>query len=229
MDILQEARETSRQTFFNHVFSTTDDGKAELLNIIQYASLGLVPVVILNKSIQRFIPEADIEKPTIELLLEIFVQITVMFCGIMIIHRMITYVPTYSGFKYDSINLSNVILSFLVLILSIQSKLGLKTNIIYERVLELWNGPNDDEHHKKKLRRKARVNDVIINQNQHIPSQADDLDEPPHKNLLLHPESSTARGTVKPPPSPSPPQDDYVGFSPQPANGMIGGGFGSLF
>lgn len=229
MDILQEARETSRQTFFNHVFSTTDDGKAELLNIIQYASLGLVPVVILNKSIQRFIPEADIEKPTIELLLEIFVQITVMFCGIMIIHRMITYVPTYSGFKYDSINLSNVILSFLVLILSIQSKLGLKTNIIYERVLELWNGPNDDEHHKKRLKRKARVNDVIINQNQHSSSQADDLDESPNKNLLLHPESSTARGTVKPSPSPAPQQDDYVGFSPQPANGMIGGGFGSLF
>lgn len=223
MDILQEARDISRQTFFNHVFSTSDDGKAELLNIIQYAFLGLVPVVVLNKSIQRFIPEADIEKPTIELLVEIFIQISVMFCGIMIIHRMITYVPTYSGFKYDSINLSNVILSFLVIILSIQSKLGLKTNIIYERVLELWNGESDEEYRKKALKRKTRVNDVVKH-NQHIPSQADDLCETTHQNLPPHPEPSTARVNVK-----TSLDDEYAGFTPQPANGMIGGGFGSLF
>jgi hypothetical protein len=223
MDILQEARETTRQTFFNHVFSTTDDGKAELLNIIQYAFLGLVPVVVLNKSIQRFIPEADIEKSTLELLVEIFIQITVMFCGIILIHRMITYVPTYSGFKYDSINLSNVILSFLVLILSIQSKLGLKTNIVYERVLELWNGTSDDENRKRNLKRKVRVNEVVRH-NQHIPSQADNLDISTQNTLPPHPESSTAQGTVK-----IPQGNEPSGFSPQPANGMIGGGFGSLF
>jgi hypothetical protein len=84
-----------------------------------------------------------------------------MFCGIILIHRMITYVPTYSGYKYDVINLSNVILSFLVIILSIQSKLGLKTNIIYERVLELWKGSSGDEYRKKNLKRKVRVNDVV--------------------------------------------------------------------
>jgi hypothetical protein len=220
MDILQEAREISKPTFFSHVFSTTDDSKAELFNIIQYAFIGVVPVVVLNKCIQRFIPEADIEKPTIELLVEIFLQISIMFCGIVIIHRMITYVPTYSGFKYDSINLSNVILGFLVIILSIQSKLGLKTNIIYERVLELWNGTNEDDYKKKSIKRKVRVNDTV-SQNQHIPSQADNMDESPQHNLPPHPESSTARGNVNH-------QDEY-GLAPQAANGMIGGGFGSLF
>lgn len=223
MDILQEARETSRQTFFNHVFSTTDDGKAELLNIIQYAFLGVIPVVVLNKCIQRFIPESDIEKPTIELLVEIFLQITVMFCGIIIIHRMITYIPTYSGFKYDSINLPNVILGFLIIILSIQSKLGLKTNIIYERVLDLWNGPSEDESRKKLLKRKVRVNDAIIPTSKHVPSQADNIDDMTHKNLPPHPESSTSQGG-----KPSSVVEEQ-GFAPQPANGMIGGGFGSLF
>lgn len=223
MDILQEAREISKQTFFNHVFSSTDEGKAELLNIIQYAFMGVVPVVILNKCIQRFIPEADIEKPTIELLVEIFLQISVMFCGIILIHRMITYVPTYSGFKYDSINLSNVILAFLVIILSIQSKLGLKTNIIYERVLELWNGTNEDDYKKKNIKRKVRVNDTV-QQSKHVPSQADNIDETPQHNLPPHPESSTARGNV----IKSDPHDE-PDFGPQAANGMIGGGFGSLF
>ena len=183
----------------------------------------IVIVVILNKCIQRFIPEADIEKPTLELLVEIFLQISVMFCGIIIIHRMITYVPTYSGFKYDSINLSNIILGFLVIILSIQSKLGLKTNIIYERVLDLWNGTNDDNYKKKSVKRKVRVNDTITH-NQHVPSQADNIDESPQHNLPPHPESSTGRGNV----IKSEPLDEY-GFSPQAANGMVGGGFGSLF
>ena len=224
MDIIHEAREISKQTFFNHVFSTTDDGKAELLNIVQYAFMGVVPVVILNKCIQRFIPEADIEKPTLELLVEIFLQISVMFCGIIIIHRMITYVPTYSGFKYDAINLSNIILGFLVIILSIQSKLGLKTNIIYERVLDLWNGTSDDDNKKKSVKRKVRVNDTITH-NQHVPSQADNMDESQQHNLPPHPESSTGRSNVV---KSVDIQEDY-GFSPQAANGMIGGGFGSLF
>jgi hypothetical protein len=34
MEILQETKETPRN-FFNHVFSTTEDGKAEILNVVQ--------------------------------------------------------------------------------------------------------------------------------------------------------------------------------------------------
>jgi hypothetical protein len=55
-----------------------------------------------------------------------------MFCGIIITHRTITYFPTYSNFEYEAMSLTTVILSFLVIILSIQSKLGINTNIIYD-------------------------------------------------------------------------------------------------
>ena len=65
-----------------------------------------------------------------------------MFVGIIHIHRVITYIPTYSGFKYDNLNLTNVILAFLVIVLSIQTKLGLKVNILIDRGMELWNGPS---------------------------------------------------------------------------------------
>ena len=97
MDMLQEAIEPSKKTFLGHVFLTTEEGKAEILNVIQYALMAVIPVVILNKSIQRFIPEADTEKSSLEILAEIFIQLIVMFCGIIIIHRIITYFPTYSG------------------------------------------------------------------------------------------------------------------------------------
>ena len=87
MDVLQEARDINKKSFLSHVFSTTDEGKAEILNVVQYATLGIIPVVLLNKAVQRFIPEADAEKSTLELVVEIFLQIIVMFCGVIIIHR----------------------------------------------------------------------------------------------------------------------------------------------
>ena len=114
MDILQETTELPKNTFLGHVFSSSEEGKAEFLNVVQYSLLAVVPVVGLNKSIQRFIPEADTEKSSLELLVEIFIQLVVMFCGIILIHRVITYIPTYSGFKYEHLTLTNVILAFLV-------------------------------------------------------------------------------------------------------------------
>lgn len=112
MEILHEAKDIHRKSFLSHVFSTTEEGKAEVLNVIQYASLGVIPIVVLNKLIQRYVPEADADKSTVELLFEIFVQLLVMFCGIIVVHRIISYIPTYSGFKYENLNLTNVILAF---------------------------------------------------------------------------------------------------------------------
>lgn len=164
MDILQEAKDVHRKSFFSHVFSTSEESKAEVLNVVQYACLGVIPIVILNKLIQRFVPEADSEKSTLELLVEIFIQLIVMFCGIIVIHRIVSYVPTYSGFKYENLTLTNAILAFLIIVLSIQTKLGIKVNILVDRVSELWNGPQD-----KPAQKQSRVSS-------HAPSQADYLD-----------------------------------------------------
>ena len=56
--IIGGENDITKKTFLSHVFSTTEEGKAEVLNILQYALMAMVPVVILNKSIQRFVPEA---------------------------------------------------------------------------------------------------------------------------------------------------------------------------
>ena len=101
----------SRRSFFNHVFSTTEEGKGEVLNVRQYSLLGVVPIVILNKTLQRLIPDADSDKSSLEILVEVLVQLILMFVGIVIIHRIITYVPTYREFKYESLSLTNVILA----------------------------------------------------------------------------------------------------------------------
>jgi len=226
MEILQETKDTSRPTFFSHVFSTTEDGKAELLNVVQYSTLGVIPVVALNKLIHRFIPDADPDKSTLEVLAEIFFQLVVMFCGIVIIHRIITYIPTYSGFKYDNLVLTNVILAFLILVLSIQTKLGLKVNILVDRISELWNGPEDSRDPKRGLRVKQTTA-------KHSPSQADYLDNSQMQQGVFPPApvsttsvgggyDSAMRGTPSV-------QDYQMPSGPVAANGMLGGSFGSFF
>jgi len=216
MDILHEAREINRKSFLGHVFSTTEEGKAEILNVIQYASLGVVPVVVLNKLVQRFVPEADSDKSSLELLVEIFIQIIVMFCGIILIHRIITFVPTYSGFKYENMVLTNVVLAFLVIVLSIQTKLGIKVNILVDRVGELWNGPED-----KKSNKKAVMSSIG---GQHVPSPADFLDNMQSDVFPPTPVMTTSSAPRQQQAAPS-----YMESGPMAANGVLGGGFGSFF
>lgn len=224
-NIIHEAKSINQNTFISHVFNSSDEGKAEVLNVIQYSLSAILPVVLLNKTIQKFVPEADVEKSSLELLAEIFIQIVVMFIGIVLIHRVITYFPTYSGYKYEAFNLTTVILAFLVIVLSLQTKLGIKVNILVDRVHELWNGPGAKE--KKQGRKEG------MSQQNHQPSQADSLDD-----------SRTQTGMFPPPPAVTTtnrssgqgydymvkvqgsgaPQGDYNDFGPAPANSALAGG-----
>ena len=237
MDILNESGEMNRKTFLNQVFSTTEEGKAEILNVVQYALMGVIPIVILNKLIQRFIPEAEPDKSSLELLVEIFIQLIVMFCGIIFIHRMIVYVPTYSGFKYESLTLTNVILAFLIIVLSIQTKLGIKVNIMVDRVNELWNGATEDK--KTKTKNGVRVAQPI---SRHAPSQADYLDNNQMQGGDIFPPAPTS--SMKPNGT-SDTYDHMMGsgrggnaggmgdfggmMGPMAANSVLGGAFGSSF
>ena len=229
MEILQEARDVHRKSFLSHVFSTTDEGKAELLNVIQYATLGVIPIVILNKLIQRFVPEADTEKSSLELMVEVLIQLIVMFCGIVIIHRIISYIPTYSGFKYENLILTNVILAFLVIVLSIQTKLGIKVNILVDRIGDLWNGPSAKE-------KKGSKGSSSASHSVHAPSQADFYDNarmqadvfPPAPVVQSKPSSGSGYDQMRGPSAAAVPpmMPDY---GPVAANSALGGSFGTFF
>ena len=220
-NIISEARSMNQNTFLNHIFDTSEEAKAEILNVVQYAITGILPVVALNKTIQKFIPEADVEKSSLEVLAEIFIQIVVMFVGVVLIHRLITYFPTYSGYKYEAFNLTTVILAFLVIVLSLQTKLGIKVNILVDRALELWNGPSN-ESMKKDSKRPV---------NNHATSQADTLDNsgvqsgmfPPPPAITTTSNRSSGQGhdyMLKA----SSPMNDFDSFSPAPANSALAGG-----
>lgn len=129
-----------KNTFVQHVFNFNEESKCEMMNIVQYTIVGLVPIVMLNKLMQSYVPEADDEKGTIELLAEVVIQSVVMFMGILITNRIVTYVPTYSEVKYEKVSVNQIVLAVLMITLSLQTKLGEKVSILYDRAFEMVMG-----------------------------------------------------------------------------------------
>jgi hypothetical protein len=130
-------------SFFKHVFNFDDDSKSEILNILQYSLIAVIPIVILNKTMQKYVPEADDKKSSLELSAEVIIQIIVMFIGLLLIHRIITYIPTYSDSKYPEFHIVYIVLAILMITMSLQTKLGEKVSILVDRVNELWNGKQE--------------------------------------------------------------------------------------
>lgn len=172
MDTLSGGGDTMKGSgFFNHVLDFSDNSKEDMTNIIQYAVLAIIPIVILNKATQKLIPEADEQKGNFEILAEVIAQIISMFIGILIIHRIITYLPTYSGKKYSELFVTNNILAVLVIVLSLQTKLGEKVSILVDRLVELWEGPSDIKKPSVKKASSVKVSQPI-SQNQTIVNQS---------------------------------------------------------
>lgn len=171
MDSLDDSK-SSKLGFFKYVFNFDDNTKSELLNTIQYALIAFVPIIILNKAMQKFVPEADEEKGSLELLAEVVLQIVIMFIGLFYINRIITYIPTYSGTKYPDFSVTFIILAVLLITLSLQTKLGEKVSILFDRLVDLWEGKSvDDKKKKGKKTGNVKVSQPIAGQNQ-VPNNA---------------------------------------------------------
>jgi len=229
--------------FFKHVFNFNQESKDEMLNIIQFAILAIIPVVILNKLMQRFVPEADDEKSSIEITAEVLAQIIVMFLVILIINRIITYVPTYSGEKYQAFSVTNIILPMLVIILSLQTKLGEKVAILVDRLIELWEGRSGESKTKNSKNGKNGKSQVKVSQpisqnqtamNQSLNSMGSSMgstsinslpqvqsQQLPNYEQMYQQDSTPLIGAASP---------TSENFEPAPANmGGGGGAFGSTF
>lgn len=139
MESLDE-KSNSSNGFFKYVFNFDGDSKGEMINLVQYSILAIIPVVILNKLIQRFVPEVDENKGSIEILVEVIIQVIVMFVGLLFINRIITYIPTFSKMAYPEIQIIFFVLPVLMIILSLQTRIGEKVSILTDRVKELWDG-----------------------------------------------------------------------------------------
>ncbi len=236
MESLDELTKTSsgKPGFFKHVFNFDEDSKAEMSNLVQYIVLSLVPIIILNKLMQKYVPEADDNKPSLEISAEVLAQVLFMFFGIFIINRIITYFPTYSGEKYPSWNVINTVIPMLVILISLQTKLGEKISILFERIMELWDGPKDTKNNKKtngniKISQPISQNQMAMNQSlnsmgstliSNLPStQPTQTQQSPNYDQMYQQDSTPLVNAATP---------GIDTFEPMAANSMSGG-FGNAF
>jgi hypothetical protein len=170
--------------FVEHVFNFDESTKTELMNIVQYAILAIIPIVLVNKLTQSYVPESDESKPTLEITIEILLQVVFLFVSMYFIHRLITFVPTFSKVDYSELNLLNIVLGFMVIVLSLQTKLGLKVEILSDRLMDYFGLGSSPEPPKKQSSGSVSVSQPIVHngggvpvmpQQSHQPSRADSL------------------------------------------------------
>tara|TARA_Y100001935_G_scaffold243311_1_gene234592 strand:+ start:772 stop:1461 length:690 start_codon:yes stop_codon:yes gene_type:complete len=136
--------------FVQHVFNFDDSTKKYLMNTTQYILYSLAPVILLNKVLEDLLSDFDDTKGNFELLAEVIGQLSGLVTGMFLIHRVVTYLPTYSGSPYENINLFSIILTLAVVSYYTQSSLGFKMKLLGERVGELWNGKEEPKVVKSK-------------------------------------------------------------------------------
>jgi hypothetical protein len=168
--------------FFNHVFNFNTENKANMLNLVQYILIGIIPVVLTLKAIKQYVPEEDDSKGNIEIGIEVTLQLFAIFFSIWFIDRMIRYFPTYAGVSYHKFNDTNFVLPLLIILVTMQTKLGAKINILSERIMDLWNG-NMGSQAGYTNQGAHRVSPQMVTAGVHQNSRADALD-----NVLIAPQ-----------------------------------------
>ena len=103
-----DSSDESKESFIKHVFYFNDKSKADLLNLTQYSLISILPIVLLNKLIAKFVPEADDQKGSLEISAEILLQIFVMLFGLFMINRFITYFPTRLQLSFPQLQLTDM-------------------------------------------------------------------------------------------------------------------------
>lgn len=225
--------EDSGKNFFKYVFNFDDNSKYDMMNIAQYTFIALIPVIGLNKAIQKFVPEADEEKSSLELLAEVLIQVIVMFFGLLFIHRIVTFVPTYSGVRYPDFSIIFIVLAVLMITLSLQTKLGEKVSILTERLYELWDGSSASDKKKKKNNKNGvKVSQPISGQSSNTYSDSTSISMLPSGGQSQQSPNfdSMVRADTTPLVNAAVPGGGIEGFGePMAANAVLGGAFGSAW
>ena len=155
--------------FIQQVFNFDEEHRGEMLNILQYTFLSIIPLIAIIKFIDRFIPDADSQKGSIEITAEILAEITIFFMGFYFTNKAIVYIKPYSGVEYPVFVLPS--LAFMFNILSMNTKISNKINILWDRIDTAWNGGNSSND-KKVKKTNVKVTQPISNSNVSIQSQS---------------------------------------------------------
>ena len=240
IDTSAEDIKTGPMGFFKYVFNFDGDNKTRFTNMIQYSLLAIIPVIIILKIIKHVFPEEDDTKGSLEILAESVGQILLLIILIWFTNKIIMYIPTYSGESYSDFNEITFMIPFLIILVTMQTKLGAKINTIVERVTELVQGRTSLKDNQKE--QQVRVSQPLAQNQQPAQSSYNQMmPPPPITSVRNQNDGTTSLNQLPPQQSPNfnqmyaqqttplvdaqTPGDNYI-KEPMAANEAFGGMFG---
>ena len=164
--------------FVAHMTQFDDATKSNIMNVLQYSLLCVVPILMFKKLVSPLFPEVDETKGSLEISIEVILQICSIFVGLFLIHRLVTFVQPYSGKNYPEVNLVNIALTLLFILMSFETQIAEKVDILVERLVVLWNGDSAQKQDDGDRKERVRVSQPIAGNQpapQHQNSRADYL------------------------------------------------------
>jgi hypothetical protein len=123
----------TNQGFFTYVFKLSKFKQEDLLNIIQYTVLSIIPVMLFIYFTKKYFPTVNEDDSSIYILTVTVIEIIFMMTGIFFIDRIINYIPTYSGKYYETINLTTIVIIFILFMLLTHAGFRIRTSILLQR------------------------------------------------------------------------------------------------
>jgi len=134
--------------FIQTVFNFDEENRGEMMNILQYTFISIIPLIVIVKFINKIIPDADAQKGTIEIIAEIVGELFIIFMGFYFTNKIILFIHPYSNIDYPTIVLQS--LSFIFIVISMNTKISNKINILIDRLDTAWNGKTGGDNKTKK-------------------------------------------------------------------------------
>jgi len=135
MDVQLGGDGEGSKSFFNYMISLNSNEKNDLLNMLQYSILAIIPIIIVLKLMKKYIPSENDKKASIEILIELVLQLIVIFGAFWFINRLITFIPTYSTAPYPHFNIIQLVIPITFILFSMNSTISEKATILLNRTL----------------------------------------------------------------------------------------------
>ena len=124
-----------KSSFVEYITTITSRDKSQILNLLQFGGLTIIPILIILKCMKLYVPAQDPFKSSTEILLEVIIQLFIIILAFFFIHKLVIYVPTYSNVEYEHISLLSGILPLFFLMFTLDTKVSEKLTILFDRLL----------------------------------------------------------------------------------------------
>jgi hypothetical protein len=154
--------------FVEYITTISSNEKSQMMNLVQYGGLAILPLLVLLKLMKMYIPPEDPNKGSTELIIEVVLQLSFMLLALFMIHKLIIFVPPYSSLAYGNINIITMILPLFFLMLALDTNVSEKLNTLFDRLLLVVGlkkeAFEDNEQHIKPVGLQTQSSQQVVQQ-----------------------------------------------------------------